>query len=257
MIYYVKGLWWSLVGARRSTQTLQNTYATAVAVRMRPPKPVHLSSFLLASCFLHCAVSQLQPPFCCCVCSSSYLLAWLIFPSLCIFSSQMVEEAAAEQDTIEGADPATATTTATPDADGKTDDLTTAAKSSGSGSGSPRVLSVSDAVLWGAMRAQTELLRRKEPLMSSSTHAAAAAAASDTVARRVEAEAYLATAGAARVEPRVTHAQMFFIVGVALVTMQVRNASFFRPNLLVSTKAGSGQTCKQRILITKDGGVGW
>eukprot|EP01046_Picozoa_sp_COSAG06_P067709 COSAG06_NODE_17680_length_926_cov_8.372430_2_plen_70_part_01 len=62
MIYYVKGLWWSLVGARRSTQTLQNTYATAVAVRMRPPKPVHLSSFLLASCFLHCVVSQLQPP---------------------------------------------------------------------------------------------------------------------------------------------------------------------------------------------------
>jgi hypothetical protein len=148
----------------------------------------------------------------------------------------MVEEAAAEQDTIEGADPTTATTTATPAADGKTNDLTTAtaAKSSGSGSGSgsPRVLSVSDAVLWGAMRAQTELLRRKEPLMSTSTHAAATASASDTVARRVEAEAYLATAGAARVEPRVTHAQMFFIVGVALVTMQVRNASFLVPTSL-------------------------
>eukprot|EP01046_Picozoa_sp_COSAG06_P083622 COSAG06_NODE_30507_length_537_cov_144.509132_1_plen_127_part_01 len=127
----------------------------------------------------------------------------------------MVEEAAAEQDTIEGADPTTATTTATPATDGKTNDLTTAtaAKSSGSGSGSPRVLSVSDAVLWGAMRAQSELLRRKEPLMSTSTHAAATASASDTAARRAEAEAYLATAGAARVEPRVTHAQMFFIVG--------------------------------------------
>ena len=233
MIYYVKGLWWSLVGARRSTQTLQNTYATAVAVRMRPPKPVHLSSFWLASCFLHCAVSQLQPPL---------LLLLLFFLLACLadlssiplhsFSSQMVEEAAAEQDTIEGADPTAATTTATPDTDGKTDDLATAAKSSGSGSGTPRVLSVSDAVLWGAMRAQTELLRRKEPLMSTSTHAAATASASDTVARRVEAEAYLATAGAARVEPRVTHAQMFFIVGVALVTMQVRNASFFVPTSL-------------------------
>ena len=233
MIYYVKGLWWSLVGARRSTQTLQNTYATAVAVRMRPPNPftwLH-SCLLLASCTVLCRSCS---PLCCCFCSSSYLLAWLISPSLCIFSSQMVEEAAAEQDTIEGADPTTATTTATPATDGKTNDLTTAtaAKSSGSGSGSPRVLSVSDAVLWGAMRAQTELLRRKEPLMSTSTHAAAAAA-SDTAARRAEAEAYLATAGAARVEPRVTHAQMFFIVGVALVTMQVRNASFFRPNFLV------------------------
>eukprot|EP01046_Picozoa_sp_COSAG06_P061304 COSAG06_NODE_13390_length_1261_cov_143.916523_1_plen_70_part_10 len=70
MIYYVKGLWWSLVGARRSTQTLQNTYATAVAVRMRPPRNPFTcphSCLLLASCTVWCRSCS---PLCCCFCSS-------------------------------------------------------------------------------------------------------------------------------------------------------------------------------------------
>ena len=71
-----------------------------------------------------------------------------------------------------------------------------------------------DGVLWSALRAKAELERRGEPLLGP-------ASTQLSLSQQVEAEAYLASAGAAREEPTVNHVQVLFIVGVALVTMQI------------------------------------
>jgi hypothetical protein len=69
-------------------------------------------------------------------------------------------------------------------------------------------------VLWSALRAKKELQGRGEPLLAPGSSQL-------DVTKQADAEAYLESAGAARVEPVVTHVQLFFILGVALVTMQL------------------------------------
>lgn len=50
MFLYVKGLYWSLLGSRRSTQTLQDTYAAAVTVGKTMTTTHGISHLLRRSC---------------------------------------------------------------------------------------------------------------------------------------------------------------------------------------------------------------
>lgn len=111
----------------------------------------------------------------------------------------MAQETAAEQRAIEGADSDVAVPSAP------------TAASSGDLASSKLL---TDSMLWSALRAKRELEQRGEPLLLQAPE-------QSKLPNQTEAEAYIEAAGATRMEPVVTHVQLFFIVGVALVTMQL------------------------------------
>lgn len=109
-----------------------------------------------------------------------------------------------------------------------------------------------DDVLWSALRAKSELERRGEPLVAPKSME------SDPT-QQAEAEKHISSAGSARIEPVVTHVHVFFIVGVALITMQVDlNAAVISFTLLfhlcrLANRVGWTKFCLQDMRLDESG----